>query len=777
MPPHYTRYWLATSALGLMMSLPAFAQTAPATTPNPHPVQVQAAAAKPVAKPGETSTATGTGEAVETVTVTATRPTSKIDRDVYDPKSDPDTPTSSAADALNKAPGVSVDNDGNVTLRGNSGVQVLIDGKPSAMVQGDFRAATLQSMAASDIDSIEVMTNPSAQFGAEGGAGIINIVMRRDRRPGKTLQVNTAVGNDDRYNAAVSGAYNTGKITFQGGLTVRRDGRDSEGSSVRERLNGANSTREDGTNFSRNRGNNYGLTTGVEFNLNDNDTAGIQFQVGKSNDKSDQMSTTRSTGASAYNSRITGNNENDRQTYSGRFNFSHKGNQERENFKAEVRLSQADSNRVQLRDEDFDNISGTPRTDRRFRQFNDQSSRNIDLSWDYNRPFAGGDLAVGMEFDISETNYDNRYFNIDLTSSAATLDARRSNMFEHDQDESEAYLTYQRPLGDKWIVLGGVRVENTTVTINQQTTSIYRENRYTKVHPSLTVQYLLSEKGKLKFSYSNRIRRPGAGELNPFVIYNDERSARSGNPNLLPEETHSYELGYEYNERSKGLSFQARLFRRQSQDIFVDRSYFIDQDVLLTTRENGGEGTATGLDLNYNTRIGSKLDMNLQVVYSRNEQPRRFGSIRGAVDRADSVNGRIRATYKVTPNDTLIMFANIRGKELTGQGYREPMLMTTLSYRHKFNNRYSMTFNITDPFEINKTVSITNTDTVKARSESLGGGRVFYIGLQITPFARTSGPSSDQGPERQRIRQGNWGGQGGGNWGGGGGGNNPGGGF
>lgn len=186
-----------------------------------------------------------------------------------------------AADALNKAPGVSVDADGNVTLRGNSGVQVLVDGKPSAMMQGDFRGPTLQSMAATDIDSIEVMTNPSAQFGSEGSAGIINIVMRRDRKPGKTLQINTAVGNDDRYNAAVTRAYNTGKVTFQGGLTVRRDGRDSEGSAFQERLNGSSSTREDRTSNSHNRGNNYGLTAGGEFNLNDNDTAGIQLQAGK----------------------------------------------------------------------------------------------------------------------------------------------------------------------------------------------------------------------------------------------------------------------------------------------------------------------------------------------------------------------------------------------------------------------------------------------------------------------------------------------------------------
>ncbi|UDF04905.1 TonB-dependent receptor [Asticcacaulis sp. AND118] len=780
MPPLNASLLLATSALTLVLAAPASAQSAAPAAPTP---QRQAAAQKPAqpspedtrvpAKPADASNA-GAGEAVETVTVTGTRPTSKIDRDIYDPKNDPETPVSSAADALNKAPGVSVDAEGNVTLRGNSGVQVLIDGKPSAMMQGDFRASTLQSMAAGDIDSIEVMTNPSAQFGAEGSAGIINLVMRRDRRPGKTLQINTAVGNDDRYNAAINGAYNTGKVTFQSGLTVRRDGRDGEDTSFQERLNGTNSTREDRTGNRRGRNNSYGVVAGAEFNLNEKDTAGMQFQVGKNDGENESMRRTTSTGASAYTSAIQNLSENQNDTYSARFNFSHNGDLERENFKADVRLSRADSNGIQYVDEDYDYISGTPREDRRYRQFNDQSSRNIDVSWDYNRPFAGGELVVGMEFDISETAFDNRRFNIDKTSNVSTLDTRLTNMFELDQDESEAYITYQRALGDKWTVLGGLRAENTTVTINQKTTSIYRENRYTKVHPSLTVQYMLSERGKLKFSYSKRIRRPQANDLNPFIVYNDERNARSGNPNLLPEQTHSYELGYEYNQRSKGLTFQAKLFHRKSEDIFVSRSSFIDNNVLLTTRENGGEGTATGIDLNFNAKLGSKLDLNLQSVVSQNEQPRRFGSAEGAVDKANSVNGRARVTYRVTPKDTLTAMINARGKELTGQGYREPTYFTMMSYRHKFNNRYSMTFNITDPFEINKNVTITDTDTIKARSESNGGGRVFYIGLQITPFARIGGPSSDQPQDGPRMRQGGM--REGGNWGGGGG-NGPGGGF
>src|SRR5690606_15266281 len=159
----------------------------------------------------------------------------RIDREVYDPKDDPDTATSSTADILNKAPGVNVDPEGNVTLRGSSNVTVLIDGKPSVMTQGEMRAATLQSMSADDIDTIEVITNPSAEFGAEGGSGIINLVMKRNRRPGKTLGINLGAGSDDSRNASLSAAYNSGRSTLSGGLNYREMNRESEGNTIRER--------------------------------------------------------------------------------------------------------------------------------------------------------------------------------------------------------------------------------------------------------------------------------------------------------------------------------------------------------------------------------------------------------------------------------------------------------------------------------------------------------------------------------------------------------------
>ena len=170
------------------------AQQAPA-------VQEQAKQQAPVqAQPAQATAAPPAQTPVEsTVTVSATRSQNRIDRQSYDVKADPATSVDTVADTLNKVPSVAVDGDGNVTLRGRS-VQILVDGKPSAMMQGENRAAAINALPAGDLDSVEVINNPGAQFGNEGGGGpIINLVMRRERSPGGFATVSANIGTEGRY--------------------------------------------------------------------------------------------------------------------------------------------------------------------------------------------------------------------------------------------------------------------------------------------------------------------------------------------------------------------------------------------------------------------------------------------------------------------------------------------------------------------------------------------------------------------------------------------------
>ena len=203
-PSLFTRSVLSGAILGALACLaqPALAQT----SATPVVVTKPAAPVKKESKPEPAPPPVAETGIEATVTVTGNRPTNRIDRQVYDVKNDVSATNSSAADALNNVPSVAVDPDGTVTLRGSTKVQVYIDGKPSAMMQGDNRGATLNALPAEDIESVEVINNPGAQFGNEGGGGpILNLVMRRNRKPGGFGAVSANAGTAGRYNSAAVG--------------------------------------------------------------------------------------------------------------------------------------------------------------------------------------------------------------------------------------------------------------------------------------------------------------------------------------------------------------------------------------------------------------------------------------------------------------------------------------------------------------------------------------------------------------------------------------------
>ncbi|MFP1132370.1 TonB-dependent receptor [Asticcacaulis sp. W401b] len=792
MPPHYTRYWLATSALGLMMSLPAFAQTAPATTPNPPPAQAQPAPAKPAAKPAEAAPTTGTGEAVETVTVTAARPLTKIDRDVYDPKTDPDTPVSSAADALNKAPGVQVDAEGNVTLRGNSNVQVYINGKPSARTEGNFRGMTLQSMPAEDIDTVEVMTNPGAQYGAEGGAGIININLRPGRGLRPNLFVLANAGSFGRYMLALQGGAGKdlgakGTLSFSGGLNIQHGANRGSTSSSREYIRSSGNTTTTSGGNTRSENDNYGLRGNVEYAPNQKDSFTLEGTYNQSEGRTNSKDYTEDLNAAGLLSeRYDGvrNNTNEARQASARLGFNHKGDQEGETFRADLRVTKGETTQNNLAD-----LTYQVTTSRSVVQENVElgEDSSLSLSADYTRPLWNGIFSTGFDLNSRSGSRDASQYDTNRLTGIRTLNARRTNSVVRDQDQREFYVNYQRELSEKWNLQGGLRVEETHVSLNRKVwynpnpsgnDQAFFETSYVNYHPSFAAQYVLSPKSKIRYNYSHRVSRPNIDNLNPAIIYNSERSARQGNPRLKPAETHANELRYEYNDRAKNFLFSAVYFYRVTEGIIVNRTVYIDpnntptdtsDDVLLTSVENGGEGVETGMDFQIDKRWGSKFSINIQSTAKHETQPPRSSTV-ATVTEQDSVTGRIRARYSVTPRDTLQLTLNAPVRTLNGQGYTERPMTWQGSYSRPLNAKLTLTFTAQGQ---GKARTFTSNETVRSFTERDTGGTTFMVGLRFNPFGITGRGMGGRGPGGG----GQGGGQGGGNWGGGGGGNNPGGGF
>jgi outer membrane receptor protein involved in Fe transport len=731
----------AVASACLAWSGAAAAQATPAA-----PVVKPAAAAQAKPKPAEEEPAAPVPESA-VVTVAAERPTNRIDRQVYDLKADVGNTNNSAADALNNVPSVTVDADGAVSLRGNSNVQIMIDGKPSAMLQGDNRGAALNALPSQDIESIEVINNPGAQFGNEGGGGpILNLVMRRSRTPGGVGVVNANAGPSGRVNTSVSGSYHEGLFGFQGGINFRRDGRNSEGEVVRERIEPASGVASHSRVSSAALGlnNSVGLNGGVTWNWTDKTAFGAQFNYARrSNDqRSNDVYRYDSSDAQPRPDYLrTTSRVGDSVNASWGARIEHKGSVAGETFKADLRVSSSDNDS----DNAFRNLYApalAAQYDRSSRQHNDSGNRVVDFTGDYELPVDQGIVKLGYKAAQISNSFDTSYVDLHPLTGAETLNAGRSNRFEVDESNLALYGSYQRRLDERWGVLGGMRIEHTDLDVHQLTAAIEANNSYTNYIPSMFVSYK-GDDGNVRLSYANRIRRPNGSDLNPFVVYRDEFNVSAGNPKLQPTQSDSLELGYE--TKIGVVETSVRAYVRKESDVISERSYFISDTVLLTTRDNAGSSRAGGLEFSLSGKLAPWIQLNTSGNYARTEQRNVNNGLAITRDSASlSLRGRVNLT--VTPKDQIQFMVNTQGKTLTGQGYREPQTTANLNMRHTFSPQLSLVMNVTDLFNSNKMATTIDTPYLKETNVRRFDGRVFYLGLSYRFGGISNGNAAGRQP-------------------------------
>lgn len=687
---------------------------------------------------------TAATEPAPVVTIQAERPTNRIDRQVYDVKADVAATNNTAADALANVPSVTVDPDGTVSLRGSGNVQILIDGKPSAMLQGENRGAALNALPSQDIESIEVINNPGAQFGNEGGGGpILNLVMRRNRTPGGLGVVNANAGPHGRANTSLSGSYQQGPLGFQGGVNFRRDGRNAVGETSRERIDpvtgavstSSQSTRSAGLNDSS------GFNGTLSYNLDDKTVVAAQASLMRRSNDQRTFDDYRNVASGALppadylrNGVRGGASVNS----SWGVRLDRKGSVAGETFKMDLRVSSSDtsSNRA------FSNLYAAA-PERRSRQANLAANKVADFTGDYERPVERGIVKLGYKLSDMSNGFDTLYADIDAASGLETVSAGRSNRFRVDETNVALYGSYQRRLNERWGVLGGMRVEHTSLAVHQFTSLVEADNQYTNYVPSLFVSYKASDTANLRLSYAHRIRRPNGNDLNPFIVYRDELNVSAGNPSLKPSQADSLELGYE--TRFGVVETSLRAFIRKESDVITEHSFFISDTVLLTTRDNGGENRSGGLEFSLSGKLSKTFSFNTSGNLARTEQRSvdRLGV--ATVRDSSSLSMRARVNVELTARDHLQFSVNAQGKSLTGQGYREPASTANLSLRHTLTPRLSLVMNVTDLFDSNETSTTIDTPLLKENSVRRFDGRLVYIGLSYRLGGAANAPARQPG--------------------------------
>ena len=716
---HIGRIWMALASAAIPAN--AVAQ-APAPAPAPAPRAPAPAAV---------------GEVVVTGQAAPVR--TAIDRNSYSVANDLQAQSGSIGDALRNVPSLEVDVQGNVSLRGDTNVTILIDGKPSGQFQGENRAQALQSLPADQIDRVEVITNPSAAFDPNGSAGIINLITKKTRRPGLNGTLRANVGSQGRQNAGVSGSYRNGPVTLSGDANLRHD-------SIKQSFERERSvTTADG----RVRESLLDGVQGGRINLM-NLRGGLDWDIDAKRRLSVELRYTDFDFRDRLYERLD-------ETLAGipslAYDRSGQADQDRPNAAATIRYHHAIADGHTL-DLDFGREWIEIHSRRAFQgvnrlggaDFYDEATFEA-LFWkttakaEYARPLPDeAKLKLGYSLEADDNDYDNRGRRGARPADAAP-DAGLTYLFKFDQQVHALYGTYERPFG-KLTALAGLRVEAVRIDIDQVTQSIRAENDDVSLYPSLHLSYALGEDQKLKASYSRRIQRPQPGDYNPFRIYIDPQNFRSGNPDLKPQTTDSFELGYE--RRKDGAIYQATFYYRDVRDAVTEEVRDLGGGVLLTTRSNIGESRVAGVELVANGRLSRKLSYNASGNAYWTEIDGRGVGVGGRLREATTASGRVNLSWQVTDKDFVQLNGFLNGKRLTPQGYVKPMGGVNLGYRHKFDDRLSAMVTVQDLFSTIRFKGVVDTPTLRDVAVFEPQARGVFVGFSYA-FGGTGGRQRDPG--------------------------------
>ncbi|KQV55654.1 MULTISPECIES: outer membrane beta-barrel family protein [unclassified Caulobacter] len=687
--------------IGLVGVVLAAAQAASTATPAPAtPAAPQAAPQKPAEKPAEASTG------VSAVTVTADAPAvrTSIDRRSYSVSGDLSAQSGSIADALRNLPSVEVDVQGNVSLRGDPNVTILIDGKPSGQFQGDSRGQALQSMAAERIDRVEVITNPSAEFRADGTGGVINLITKKAKGAGRTSSLRLTGGDSGRGAVSANVGYNSGKLSASGDINYRRD---PASQTEYERRQQAAIDSEVKTNTQLDM-ENLSSQGSVDYDVTDKLRIGSEARVSRVDFALDNLGDTTRKDASgalvqAYQRDLTIRQRRDNAAVSG--NLRRKFDGDGHELTLKISYDVVDDNRTRT----GHTVGSLPTATSVFDQQRlGYDTRQTDLKGDYVRPMgAGQTLKLGFDLQFDDNGYDNEGLRGPSLAGLAA-DPTLTSQFFYEQQLNQVYVTYERPVGEL-TVLAGLRYEQSKLDLTAL--GHKTDNDTARLMPSLHLSYTLNDRQKLTASYSQRLQRPGPFDLNPVPFFLDPLNYRVGNPALKPQHTHSFELGWQY--RKAPTMALATLYYRENEKVVTDIVSDIGGGVFVTTKANAAQTRNGGLELVLNGKLTPKLTYNLSSNFFWVEMD---GSNLGFPGKRSAVTaqGRAGLSWQVTSKDLLQLNGFMAGKRLTPQGYGMPFAAIDLGYRRKINDSLSLVVTVQDALDLYRDKQVIKTPALNS---------------------------------------------------------------
>jgi outer membrane receptor protein involved in Fe transport len=696
----------------------------------PIPVMAQEAAPSP-AKPEDKK------PELDAVVVTAPSQAEErmeIDRRSYSVGREIQAQTGTLADLLRTVPSVDVDLQGNVSLRGDAGVQITIDGKPAGMFRGDGRSQAVQSLPANQFERVEVISNPSAAESAEGSAGIINLVTKTGRGAGATGSIRLSVGTLGQYAGGVTLNHNSAKLALTGDVSYR--GADPQTFRTVDARRVTSLAGESGhliTTRYRGHGRIFTGRAGADYDLDDRTRFGVQARhmvMSGSQPGFESYEDRAPLGRVSRSVRDMGDSPFWNDTTEGSLSFRRKLGQDRQ-LTADLRQE-----RSTYEFERPDRVSRLePVAPDIFGDFHTRAIINTTGGkLNYQRPLAdAGEFKAGYELRIE----DNRYWSVVAFGAAPDsliADPGLSSEFEYRAEINGVFATYQRPLGEL-TMLAGLRLENARMTTAADGLTATTERL--RPYPSLHLSRPLDELRKLSASYSRRVDRPNPFQLSPAVSYQNERAIFRGNPKLTPPETDSFELGYE--DRTPGQTRTVTLFYRQIHDPILQLTRELDSGMLLTQPENRDDSTRAGASVSLNRKFGEALTFTLSgdIYWTR---------IQGFEERYRSAfagQGRASLSWQATPADVFQADVRASGPTLTPQGERTGYTILNLGYRRRLTPTLFAVVTAQNVFDSADLADKVRTPTLVYRRSFRGLPPTIVFGLT---YNFGGGPKAPQAP-------------------------------
>jgi outer membrane receptor protein involved in Fe transport len=650
-----------------------------------------------------------------------------LDKKVINVEKDLTTTGGTAVDVVQNIPSVSVDADGNVSFRGNKNLTILIDGKPSELV-GMGSGDILSNIPSSSIESIELVTNPSARYDPEGTAGIINIILKKRINGGINGNLAITAGTGDKYNGSINLNYKTPFFNFFSSIDSRinklkNDGNSSRTNSLNNSLSFLNTFNSGLFDFGS-----HNFTAGLDYLPDNFNTFTFSFRYRRFG--FDNTGLIKNKSLSSLNE-ITNYFErsNDAERRINSFNYTLSYRRTSETKGQELTADIIFGSNKMSRDEDIIqgnfNLDLTPKLENPLLQKGLSSNRQqqLTIQSNYINPIEGfGRIETGFKTTFKDLNSQNDYLNFDHLNNNWAFDPLRKTDFEYKEQVYAVYGIYSNEINQFQYQLG-LRLEQANVDGNERLSNITFNNNYFAVYPTVHLVQALPDQQEIQISYSRRVQRPNNRQLNPYIDKSDSLNISTGNPELKPEFINSIEVGY--SKLFDKTALTSSLFYRNTNDAITNFISIREDGVTETTWRNLAKNISYGLELTAAHPLFDWLRLNGSFTYFKNE----FKD--GNISAKDFTwQGKFNSFFTTSKDFNFQINFNYNAPDVTPQGKIKQIYFTDVAVKKDFlNGQLSLTLRVSDVFNTRKFESETIGQNFFTNSYRKMESRVAYLGI------------------------------------------------